>query len=69
MTMKNIADQKICPRCGAPKMKSWNDLTDEQKFFIERLPMNTQFTHKERKEHRFCERCWFENAATEIRFV
>ncbi len=52
--------EKICPRCGSPKMKDWEDLTDEQKFLIERLPLNTDFTPAERKKHRFCERCFFE---------
>ncbi len=52
--------EKICPRCGSSKMKNWKDLTDEQKFLVERLPLNTDFTHEERKKHRFCERCFFE---------
>ena len=52
--------EKICPRCGAPKMKDWKDLTDEQKFLVERLPLNTDFTPEERKKHRYCERCFFE---------
>jgi hypothetical protein len=60
--MENRAHEKICPQCGAPKMKSWNELSDEQKFLVERLPRNTEFTHEQRKKHRFCERCWFETA-------
>jgi len=58
--MKNRADEKICPQCGALKMKSWGDLTDEQKFLVERLPLSAEFTPEQRKKHRFCERCWFE---------
>jgi hypothetical protein len=41
-------------------MKSWEELSDEQKFLIERLPLNAEFSRKQRKKHRFCERCWFE---------
>ena len=59
--------EKICPRCAAPKMKSWEDLTDEQKFLVERLPLNTAFTPDERKKHRFCERCFFEETEKEIK--
>ncbi len=59
--------EKICPRCGAPKMKDWKELTDEQKFLIERLPSNTDFTIEERKKNRFCERCFFEEIEKETR--
>ena len=64
--MKNF-QEKICARCGAAKMKDWKDLTDEQKFLIERLPLNTDFTSAERKKHRFCERCFFEEIEKEIK--
>lgn len=52
--------EKICPNCGASKMKTWEELTDEQKFLVERLPANTDYTPEQRKKHRFCERCFFE---------
>ena len=58
--MKNLPVEKICPNCGALKMKNWSDLTDEQKFLVERLPLNSEFSAEQRKKHRFCERCWFE---------
>ena len=61
MTTKNLAAEKFCPNCGAAKMKNWNDLNDEQKFLVERLPLNAEFTREQRKKHRFCERCWFED--------
>lgn len=57
--------EKICPRCDAPKMKDWKDLTDDQKFLVERLPLNTDFTPEERKKHRFCTRCFFEEFGKE----
>lgn len=57
--MKSFQD-KICPNCGAAKLKDWNDLDDDQKFLVERLPKNSEYPLKERKKHRFCERCWFE---------
>ena len=63
--MKSFQD-KICPNCGAPKLKDWKELTDEQKFLVERLPKNVEFSNEERKKHRFCERCWFEDTNKEI---
>jgi len=42
-------------------MKSWADLTGEQKFLAEKLPASAEFTAEERKKHRFCTRCWFED--------
>ena len=59
--------EKTCPRCDAPKMKNWEDLTDEQKLLVERLPLNSNFTPEERKKHRFCERCFFEETEKEIK--
>jgi len=50
----------ICPRCGSPKMKRWEELTGEEKFLVERLPPSKDFSLPERKKHRFCPRCWFE---------
>ncbi|MCA1622213.1 MAG: hypothetical protein LC768_00210 [Acidobacteria bacterium] len=46
-------------------MKNWEALTDEQKFLVERLPLNTDFTLEQRKKHRFCEQCWFEETGKE----
>jgi len=52
--------EKTCPRCGSIKMKDWTELTDEEKFLAERLPMSAEYTPKERKKHRYCTRCWHE---------
>jgi len=50
-----------CPRCGNPKVKKWDELDEDQKFLVERLPDSADHTFEERKKHRFCTRCWFEN--------
>jgi hypothetical protein len=54
-------DEKICPKCHHPKMKAWEELSDEQKFLAERLPLSAEYSLEQRKKHRFCERCWFED--------
>jgi len=52
--------ENMCPQCHFPKLKKWNDLTDEEKFLAERLPLSATFTKQERKTHLFCPRCWNE---------
>lgn len=42
-------------------MKTWDELTDEQKFLVERMPASAEFILEQRKKHRFCDRCWFEH--------
>jgi hypothetical protein len=59
--------RRNCPRCHAGRMKDWDELSDEQKFIVERLPQSAEFPLEERKKHRFCERCFFEETETETR--
>ncbi len=57
--------EKTCPRCGSLKMKNWSELTDEEKFLAERLSLSAEYPPEERKQHRFCTNCWFEEAGFE----
>jgi ribosomal protein S27AE len=52
--------QKSCPRCGAAPLKTWEELNGEQKFLVERLALSGDFTLAERKKHRFCAKCFYE---------
>jgi hypothetical protein len=52
--------EKICPNCHYPQMKSWEELTADQKFVVERLPMSATLSLKQRKKNLFCPRCWHE---------
>ncbi len=52
---------KLCPRCGSARLKSWAELTDEEKMLSERLPASAERPLSERKKHLFCTRCWFES--------
>ena len=58
--MESLSHENICPNCGAAKLKSWEELDFEQKFLVERLPASTEFSRSQRKCHRFCVKCWFE---------
>ncbi len=66
--MKSFSDNS-CPKCGFRKMKAWNDLTDDQQFLAERLPASAEYTIKQRKKHRFCERCWFEETGSDTKLA
>jgi len=49
-----------CPRCGNPTLKAWTELDDDQKLLVEKLPASADYALLERKKHRFCTRCWYE---------
>jgi hypothetical protein len=61
--------QRFCPECGSPKIKAWNELTDDEKFMVERLPGAGEFSSEERRRHRFCVRCFYEDPKTEAETV
>ena len=50
-------------------MKSWDELNDEQKFLVERLALSGDFPIAERKKHRFCTRCFFEEIQPDLEKV
>ena len=52
--------KKKCPRCDAAQLKTWNELTSDEKFTAERLPASAEFSPEQRTRHLFCPRCWFE---------
>ena len=49
-----------CPRCEYPRLKTWKELTGDEKFIAERLPAPEEFTKRERETHLFCPRCRLE---------
>ena len=57
--MKNF-QEKVCPQCEMPKLKTWEELSGEQQFLAERLPLSAKFSLEERKKHLFCTNCWNE---------
>lgn len=60
---KNL--QRFCTNCGSPKMKTWDELTADEKFMIERLPSAGGFSFEERKRHHFCARCLYGDKSDE----
>jgi hypothetical protein len=50
-----------CLRCDQPGLKTWDELTDEEREVVKRLPASADYTIEERKRsHRWCTRCWNE---------
>jgi ribosomal protein S27AE len=57
--MKDL-NREDCPRCGNQKLKSWNELNDDEKILVGKLPLSADFTKEERRRNRWCARCWHE---------
>ena len=56
-----IMTQDNCPRCDKPGLKSWDELDDEEREVVKRLPASADYSFEERQSsHRWCTRCWFE---------
>jgi ribosomal protein S27AE len=50
-----------CPRCGAGRLRAWNELNEEEHEVVRRLPAGANYSLDERKaSHRWCPRCWYE---------
>jgi hypothetical protein len=47
-----------CPKCDFKKLKTWDELTTDEKMAIKVQP--SEFPLEQRKRHRFCVRCLFE---------
>jgi len=67
--MESLSNENLCPKCGAAKMKTWDELDFEQKIIVERLSASAEYSKTERKKHRFCARCFFEEIETRTRNV
>lgn len=63
--MESFTPKYQCPKCGKARMKPWDELTDEQKFLVERLPEFSELPKRRLITFRFCTRCWFGAADNE----
>lgn len=54
--------EKECPRCGASGMRGWDELNEEEREVVKRLPGSADYSIKERSaRHRWCTKCWYED--------
>jgi len=50
-----------CPRCGERQMRSWSELSEDEREVVKRLPASADYSLEERQtRHRWCTRCWYE---------
>jgi hypothetical protein len=53
-----------CARCGEGTMKTWPELTGEEREVVKRLPGAADYRADERETtHQWCTRCWNEETA------
>jgi len=56
---------QTCPRCDKRGMKSWSELSHEEREVVKRLPLSGSYSLEERQAtHRWCTRCWYESTKT-----
>lgn len=50
-----------CSRCGEGRLRSWQELDEEEQMVARRLPASADYSSSEREAlHRWCARCWYE---------
>ena len=50
-----------CPKCGEERLKTWDELKDDEREVVRRLPGSADYGIDERTSmHRWCARCWHE---------
>ncbi|HEV7475759.1 MAG TPA: hypothetical protein VGN90_17015 [Pyrinomonadaceae bacterium] len=50
-----------CPKCGAGTLQTWEELSDDEREVVRRLPGSAAYQFSERRtRHRWCTRCWHE---------
>ena len=58
--MESYSERGMCPKCGSLRLKSWDELDEDEKLIARLLPASATVSKAEREKHRFCARCWFE---------
>ena len=53
-----------CQKCDYKSVKTWDELSEEEKMVVK--SKYSDFSLEQRKKHRFCVRCWFEEMDKEI---
>jgi hypothetical protein len=58
--MESYGSKEVCPKCGSPGLKTWDELDRDEEIIAKVLPASATVPQAEREKHRFCTRCWFE---------
>jgi hypothetical protein len=55
-----------CTRCGEGTIKSWSELTDEEREVVKRLPGAADYEEADPQSMpQWCTRCWYESVGDE----
>lgn len=49
-----------CPKCGEETLRTWEELGDDEREVVRRLPGSGEYRASERARHQWCTRCWHE---------
>jgi hypothetical protein len=61
-----VNGDKRCARCGEGQVKSWSELTDEEREVVKRLPSTADYEAAELETMpQWCTRCWHESVCDE----
>ena len=53
---------KRCHKCHEGVMRNWDELSDEERELVKRLPGSADYKAAERESmHQWCNRCWHES--------
>jgi hypothetical protein len=59
--MMNEQSEINCPRCGEGQLRTWDELSEEERRVARSLPGSVDYTPGEREAmHRWCTNCWYE---------
>jgi hypothetical protein len=62
--------ERRCPNCDAAALRTWAELSAEEREVVRRLPSSQNYDAEERKSvHRWCTRCWYEKDEDQPRVV
>jgi alpha-ketoglutarate-dependent taurine dioxygenase len=62
-----MENSKQCPRCAADRLRAWDELSDEEREVVRRLPASADYSPEKRKAmHRWCNRCWYEESVGSV---
>ena len=54
-------NRTLCPRCGEGRLRGWNELSEEDRMIVRRMPESLDYSPGERESlHRWCANCWYE---------
>lgn len=52
--------ERACPKCHRTLLKTWSQLSADEKFIAERQPASAEFSKNTRERRLFCPNCWYE---------